>query len=296
MSNAPTHGEDNPIIDRPDEYLETQWLPREEIEPNDWNPNEIEDTERDMLHRSIMNHGWTRPIVIHAEEHYIIDGEQRWTVAEDDEIQADEDLTPEGVPAGYVPVFGITLDEEQAKVSTIQHNRARGFVSYNNLYDYLDIFNEENLLDELRDELDFDKDGMLRIVDDEGVAEAIHKGGHELNPPWEPRDIREFDDTEIEASTRTSGLQDSADGMDSDDPEASPSAERVTAVLSDDELDKVNGVFSEDQTADAVMAYIHYLDQNDMIDAFRDTVDIQLDEEHPHPDEIAAEAENEDSE
>lgn len=264
------------IADRPDETLDCQWLPREEIEPNDWNPNQMDDDEARMLRKSILNNGWTRPIVIHADEHYIIDGEQRWTIAEDDDIQKDPNLTPEDVPAGYVPVFGITVDEAEAKVSTIQHNRARGFVSYDSLADYLEVFHEDGELDEIANELDFTTDDMLRVVDDEGVAEAIYEKNAELNPPWEPRDIREFDSEDIEGTTRTKSLEDS----DSDED-----VERVTAVFSKKELERIYAVFGEESTADTLITYIRYLDENDLIDSFQDTVGIEPDEEYPHPDD-----------
>ena len=277
---------DSKLADRPDEYLETQWLPRDEIEPNEWNPNEMEDEDRDMLIRSIRNHGWTRPIVIHAEEHYIIDGEQRWTVAQDEDIQNDPTLTPEDVPAGYVPVFGITVDEDKAKVSTIQHNRATGFVNYESLYDYLEIFQQDNLLDELADEMDFEDDDLLRIVEQESVTERVAKDVDGLNPPWEPRDIREFDESEIDGATRTSGLEESADAMAAgdEDEDSSPDIDRVSAVLSEEEMAKINGVFGEKRTADTVIRYAKFLDENEMIESFQDTVGITPDPDQPHPD------------
>lgn len=279
---------DSEIVDRPDEYLETQWLPRDEIEPNSWNPNEMSEDDRDMLRKSIRNHGWTRPIVVHAAEYYIIDGEQRWTVASHPEIQTDPTLTPADVPAGFVPVFGITVDENKAKVSTIQHNRATGFVDYENLYDYLDIFQQENLLDELSDQMDFDDDDLLRIVEEESVTERVAKETDELNSPWEPRDIREFDEAEIDGATRTSSLEASGEEMRegemSGDDATTPDIDRVSAVLSEEEMEKANAVFGTESTADAVINYANYLDENDMIESFQDTVGIESVEECQHPD------------
>lgn len=279
---------DTELADRPDEYLQTQWMPRDEIHPNDWNPNSMDEDDREMLRKSIRNHGWTRPIVVHAGEQYIIDGEQRWTVASHPEIQSDPTLTPDDVPAGHVPVFGISVDEDEAKVSTIQHNRATGFVNYESLYDYLEIFQEDNLLEELADQMDFEDDDLLRIVEQEGVAETVAEDVDELNPPWEPRDIREFDESEIEGTTRTSSLEASAESMEDGDgasgDDTTPDVERVSAVLSEEELEKVQGVFGEERTADTVMKYVAFLDDNEMIEGFQDTVGIEPDEDAPHPD------------
>lgn len=283
MSTSDTDAID---IDSPDEYLPVQWVPHEAIEPNDWNPNEMEDEERRMLVKSIKNHGWTRPIVIHADDDYIIDGEQRWSTVpqtwrvdgESYSIADDDDLTPPDVPAGHVPVFGITVDEDEAMVSTLQHNRAKGFVDYNSLYDYLEEFHEEGMLDELSGELNMEEEDMLRIVDDEGVAEAVGSDV-ELSDPWEPRDIREFDAADLSSgASRTSGMEDS----DSDE-----NIDRVSAVLTEEEHEKVVGVLTDENLAQNVITALNHIDENDMIDGFRDTVGLEPDdEEYPHPDDI----------
>lgn len=270
-------------VESPDEYLPVEWVPHDSIQPNDWNPNEMEDEDRKMLVKSIKNHGWTRPIVVHAEDEYIIDGEQRWSSSQqsfridgsDYCVAEDESLTPPDVPAGYVPVFGITVSEDEAMVSTLQHNRARGFVDYNSLYDYLEEFHDDHLLDDLSDELDLDEDDMLRIVEDEGVAEAVGEGV-ELSDPWEPRDIREFDAADLSSgATRTTSMEES--GSDE-------SISRVSAVLTEAEQEKVVGVFTEEDMANNVVRALNHIDANNMISEFQSTVGIEADSDYPHPD------------
>lgn len=266
-------------IETPDETLNCQWVPRDSIEPNEWNPNEMEQEERDMLRNSIQNQGWTQPIVVHAEDMYIIDGEQRWTVAGSEEIQENEDLTPESVPAGHVPVFGITIEEDEAKVSTIQHNRAKGFVEYDSLYDYFEEFQQQDALDELSSELQLDDEQVLRIVEDQTVAGAIGEE-EDPGPAWVPADISEFDDDEIEGSTRSKSLRESA-GDDS------VTSERIAAVVSPDEEELIHAVLTEENASDVLVAYAEYMDENDLIGDFWTATGVTPDhEEHPHPDEI----------
>lgn len=264
-------------LERPEQTLDTEWVPRDAIEPNDWNPNVIEDEERALLKKSIRNQGWTQPIVVHAQDLYIIDGEQRWTVAGDDDMQTDEDLTPEGVPAGYVPVFGITIDEDQAKVSTVQHNRARGFVEYEGLYDYFEEFQDDDLLDELTDELNMDDETVLRIADQQGVAEAVAEYG-ELSPPWEPVDVRDADagPSDDDYSTATESLSDGSTDEDT---------ERIEYVLSEDEREFVHAVLTDDDTAEVLLAYCRYMDDRGLIQDFRAVTGIEASDSEPHPDE-----------
>lgn len=263
-------------VETPPETLDATWVPRNSVEPNEWNPNEIDSDEASMLRKSITNHGWTRPIVVHAEDDYIIDGEQRWTIAQHPDIADDENLTPDGVPSGHVPVFGISVSEEQAKVSTIQHNRARGFVEYDSLYEYLTEFNDDGQLESVMDELNMDDEQVLRIVDQETVADAVSRD-HDIGKPWVPADISEFDDDEMPDDTSLSDSLRDGDGVES---------ERMSAVLTPEEHSRVRSVFPDTRAASILVAYAEYLDEHDLIRGFQTTYEIEPSEEHPHPDEL----------
>lgn len=263
-------------VETPPEKLDAEWVPRNSVEPNEWNPNEINSDEASMLRKSITNHGWTRPIVVHAEDDYIIDGEQRWTIAQHPDIADDENLTPDGVPAGHVPVFGISVTEEQAKVSTIQHNRARGFVEYDSLYEYLTEFNDDGQLESVMDELNMDDEQVLRIVDQETVADAVARD-HDIGKPWVPADISEFDDDEMPDDTSLSDSLRDGDGVES---------ERMSAVLTKEEHARVRSVFPDTRAASILVAYCEYLDEQDLIRGFQTTYEITVSEEYPHPDEL----------
>lgn len=100
-----------------------QWLHRDYLVPNGWNPNKQAPAETDLLAISILEDGWTQPIValeqLDKEELIIIDGFHRHHVSGRDELVALTD--------GYVPVVVLrAADETHQQMSTIRHNRARG--------------------------------------------------------------------------------------------------------------------------------------------------------------------------
>lgn len=95
-----------------------KWVDRDTIKPNDYNPNRVASPEMKLLKISIIEDGWTQPIVINPDNE-IVDGFHRWTVSGDPEIYA---LTDGKVPV----VITQPKDGEHQKMSTIRHNRARG--------------------------------------------------------------------------------------------------------------------------------------------------------------------------
>lgn len=96
-----------------------QWVPRESLQANDYNPNKVTKQNMELLKQSIMANGWTQPIVVRPDM-TIIDGFHRWTAS------AEEPLYSE--IGGKVPVVIVDHEGEETKsiYGTITHNRARG--------------------------------------------------------------------------------------------------------------------------------------------------------------------------
>lgn len=96
-----------------------RWVHRDTLHANDYNPNHVAKPEKELLITSILEDGWTQPIVVRSDNE-IVDGFHRWTVSADTRLLAKYQ--------GYVPV--VTLSDakslEDQKISTIRHNRARG--------------------------------------------------------------------------------------------------------------------------------------------------------------------------
>jgi ParB-like chromosome segregation protein Spo0J len=95
-----------------------QWVDREKLKANDYNPNRVSRENLDLLVQSILSNGWTLPIVVRPD-YTIIDGFHRWTVAGEEPLKSRL--------KGKVPVVIVQHKDEAANVyGTVTHNRARG--------------------------------------------------------------------------------------------------------------------------------------------------------------------------
>ena len=95
-----------------------EWVDRDLLRPNDYNPNKVSQENLRLLTQSILTNGWTLPIVVRPD-YTIIDGFHRWTVAGREPL-----LSKLG---GKVPVVIVNHESEADDIyGTITHNRARG--------------------------------------------------------------------------------------------------------------------------------------------------------------------------
>lgn len=96
-----------------------QWVERDRLRANDYNPNKVSEDNLKLLTQSILTNGWTLPIVVRPD-YTIIDGFHRWTVAGREPL-----FTRLG---GKVPVVVVDHhgDGSADVYGTITHNRARG--------------------------------------------------------------------------------------------------------------------------------------------------------------------------
>jgi len=95
-----------------------QWVDREKLKANDWNPNKVSRENLDLLVKSILSNGWTLPIVCRPD-YTIIDGFRRWTVSGEEPLKSKL--------KGKVPIVIVKHSNEAGDVyGTVTHNRARG--------------------------------------------------------------------------------------------------------------------------------------------------------------------------
>lgn len=98
------------------------WMQREALSANSWNPNKQAPPEHRLLATSILENGWTQPIVARDQADgtfEIVDGFHRWTIAAQPEVAA--------LTGGLVPVVVLPpTDPATARMATVRHNRARG--------------------------------------------------------------------------------------------------------------------------------------------------------------------------
>ena len=87
-----------------------QWVNRDSLKPNDYNPNKVSKENLKLLIQSILTNGWTLPIVVRPD---------RWTVAGMEPLRSKLD--------GKVPVVVVEHKEHSEDIyGTVTHNRARG--------------------------------------------------------------------------------------------------------------------------------------------------------------------------
>lgn len=95
-----------------------QWVDRDRLKPNDYNPNKVNAENLKLLVQSILTNGWTLPIVVRPD-YTIIDGFHRWTVAGKEPLYSKLQ--------GKVPVVIVTHEDQSEDIyGTVTHNRARG--------------------------------------------------------------------------------------------------------------------------------------------------------------------------
>lgn len=95
-----------------------EFVPRDKLKANDYNPNVVDKEELDLLEQSMIVNGWTMPIVVDGD-YTIIDGFHRWTISKRPTISKMMD--------GMVPVVVVDhKTSDKKKYGTVTHNRARG--------------------------------------------------------------------------------------------------------------------------------------------------------------------------
>jgi parB domain protein nuclease len=100
-----------------------QKVPIEKIQSNAYNPNAVAPPEMKLLYKSILEDGYTMPIVCYylkdIDKYEIVDGYHRYRIMkEHKDIYEREN--------GCLPVSIIEKDINNRMASTIRHNRARG--------------------------------------------------------------------------------------------------------------------------------------------------------------------------
>lgn len=150
--------------------LTVVYMPIDAVYPNDWNPNRQSEHDFELLLRSMEEDGFTQPVIVNLENK-IIDGEHRWRAAK-------------VLKYTDIPVVAVDMTEEQMRISTMRHNKARG--SH-------DIELEAELLRDLQklgagawaqDSLCLTDEEMERLVADINAPEAL--AGEIFSDAWVP--------------------------------------------------------------------------------------------------------------
>ena len=100
-----------------------RWVPIDQVEANDYNPNSVAGKEMSLLYTSIKHDGYTQPVVVIRDtergKYVIVDGFHRYFTCKTNPDIRERNL-------GYLPVVVIEKDLNDRMASTVRHNRARG--------------------------------------------------------------------------------------------------------------------------------------------------------------------------
>lgn len=143
-------------------------VPIEKIRANAYNPNAVAPPEMKLLYKSILEDGYTMPIVCYyiADEdiYEIVDGYHRYRVMlEHKDIYDREE--------GCMPVVVIDKDLSNRMASTIRHNRARGSHSIELMTNIVADLVESGMSDAwIMKNIGMDAEELMRLKQISGLA------------------------------------------------------------------------------------------------------------------------------
>lgn len=155
-----------------------QWVPRARLRSNHYNPNAVAPPELELLMTSILEDGWTQPIVV-LPDMTIVDGYHRWTVSGDHRLRAMTD--------GFVPVVTISADPVHRMMSTIRHNRARGTHAVLRMAEIVRTMVDAGLQhEEICSRLGMEEEELDRLLDRAGMTVRGTGGNTAFGRAWVP--------------------------------------------------------------------------------------------------------------
>lgn len=143
-------------------------VPIEKIQANAYNPNSVAPPEMKLLYKSILEDGYTMPIVCYylkdQDKYEIVDGFHRYrTMLEHKDIYEREN--------GCLPVVVIDKDLSNRMASTIRHNRARGSHSIELMTNIVADLVESGMSDAwIMKNIGMDAEELLRLKQISGLA------------------------------------------------------------------------------------------------------------------------------
>ena len=192
-----------------DPVSSVRWVPVEQVEANDYNPNIVASNELRLLYLSVLHDGFTQPVVtIHdkdRDKYIIVDGFHRYLVA-----TRYADIRERC--HGLLPIVVIDKSINDRMASTVRHNRARGKHNISGMADI--VF---KMLDggwgeaAICKELGLEADELIRLKYVTGFAKLFE--GIEYKNAWETRRMirlrRDYvegnDDATREAKSKSTG-------------------------------------------------------------------------------------------
>jgi hypothetical protein len=160
----------SPFKNEPVDFV--KWIMNDSVVANDYNPNKVAPPEMELLEVSILNDGYTQPIVTFPkeEEVEVVDGFHRSRVGKESSLVKDR-------IKGYLPTVIIRKEKSSKKeriASTIRHNRARGKHQINAMSEIvLELKNRNWTNKRIARELGMDEEEILRLCQISGLEDIF---------------------------------------------------------------------------------------------------------------------------
>lgn len=186
------------------------WVKNESVHANDYNPNKVAPPEMELLELSIMNDGYTQPIVTWKNEdnNEVIDGFHRNRVGKESPIIKKR-------INGHLPIVSINKERTNKNdriASTIRHNRARGKHQIDAMSEIVIELKNRNWSNEkIAKQLGMDAEEVLRLCQISGLEHLF--SDKDFSRAWVSTDSEaDFspitDDVEIDPDFRTVNTSD----------------------------------------------------------------------------------------
>lgn len=176
----------SPFKAEPVDYV--HWELSDNVVANDYNPNKVAPPEMELLEVSIMNDGYTQPIVTWANPEKgkteVIDGFHRNRVGKESAVVRDR-------IKGYLPVVNIRKEQSGKNdriASTIRHNRARGKHQVDAMSEIVVELKNRNWTNtRIAKQLGMDEEEILRLCQISGLEHLF--SDRDFSRSWEASDV-----------------------------------------------------------------------------------------------------------
>lgn len=178
----------SPFSSEPVDFV--RWVKNDSVTANDYNPNKVAPPEMKLLELSIVNDGYTQPIVSWSnpekEAIEVIDGFHRNRVGKESKVVQKR-------VQGYLPIVDIRTDQSSKNdrmASTIRHNRARGKHQVDAMSEIVIELKNRNWRNaRIAKELGMDEEEVLRLCQISGMEHLF--SDKDFSRAWEADDSTE---------------------------------------------------------------------------------------------------------
>lgn len=185
----------SPFKNEPVDFV--KWVLSDNVVANDYNPNKVAPPEMELLEVSILNDGYTQPIVtwpnLEKGKTEVIDGFHRNRVGKESKVVRQRVL-------GYLPIVDIRKEQSDKNdriASTIRHNRARGKHQVNAMSEIVIELKNRNWSNQrISKQLGMDEEEVLRLCQISGLEHLFTDS--DFSKAWESSD---YVDTEFQILT-----------------------------------------------------------------------------------------------